>query len=76
MHPGYVFKGKTYKTANGLCGAILKDSGCHEMSCVVNHQIHAYADDRKTVVATYNVTPPKFGEKQQVTLAPLTTKEF
>lgn len=67
FHPGYVFKGKTYKSPSGIMGAILRDSGAHECSMVVNNQIHAYGSDHKTVVVSYTVTPPKFGEKQIVT---------
>lgn len=69
MNPGYVLNGKTYKTVSGLLNAIFKDSKCAECSMVVNNQIRAYGSDRKTVVKLYNVTLPKFGEKQYVTVA-------
>lgn len=68
-HPGYVFKGKTYKTVNGLLTSLAKDSGASEISMVVNNKITARSADRSTVVAVYNVTPPKFGETQVVTRA-------
>jgi hypothetical protein len=66
-HPGYVFKGKTYKTVNGLLTALMKDCGASWIGMVSsNNTITAYkgAND---VAAVFDITPPKFGEKQVVT---------
>jgi hypothetical protein len=68
FHPGYVFKGKAYKSVAGLLTALVKDSGGVEVSMVDSKgRVKAYAADRKTVIATYDVTPPKLGEVQTIT---------
>lgn len=63
-----VFKGKNFKTVNGLLGALARDSRAVQVSMVgPDHMIRTYAADRVTVLATYAITPPKAGESQIVT---------
>ena len=63
----YIFKGRPYTTVNGLLNALAKDCKACEFSMVVNNQIKGYGNDRKTVIALYDVTPPKVGEPMHVT---------
>jgi hypothetical protein len=67
LFPGYVFKGRTYKTVNGLSTAIFKDCGCSSHSMVnKDRRILAYAPDRVTVIASYKCSAPEFGKTQSV----------
>lgn len=68
--PGWVFKGKTYKTLTGLMTALQKDT--NGSSCCFPSPNVARVDIREAggawkPVAHYDLTPPKFGEKQVVT---------
>ena len=67
MHPGYVFNRKTYKSVSGLLNAIAKDSKAVQVGMVSNNQIRTFAADGRTVLVTYDVTPPKVGETQVIT---------
>lgn len=63
----YLFKGLPYTTVTGLLNALAKDCKAREFSSVVNNQIKGFGSDRKTVIAVYDVTPPKVGEPMHVT---------
>lgn len=67
FHPGYSFKGKTYKTVNGLLSALHRDSSAPHLSMVIDNSIRAFAEDRKTILVTYDITPPVAGKQQRVT---------
>lgn len=67
--PEYVFKGRTYKTINGLSKAIFQDSGCDSHSMVVNRVITATVGRKpnERIVARYTVSPPVLGQPMTVT---------
>lgn len=73
-HPGYVFKGKTYKTAQGLISALIRDSGADSCGMVSSAgiarvgTITTYAN--RMAKQVYEITAPKFGEKQVITRRP------
>ena len=63
----YLFKGRPYSSVSCLLNALAKDCKAREFSSVVNNQIKGFGSDRKTVIAVYDVTPPKVGEPMHVT---------
>jgi hypothetical protein len=67
-HPGWTFKGRSYKTVNGLLTALAKDAKAVSIGMVSpEHTITAWGPDRYTVAAVYDVTPPKPGVAQAIT---------
>ena len=67
LTPRYRLNGTLYKTVRGILNAIAKDSGATSVGMVSTlNTISAYGADR-TVVAVYDVSPPKRGEVQTIT---------
>jgi len=66
----YRFGGRPYTSVTGLMNALRKDCGATEIGMVVNNRIKCFGSDRKTVVAEYEVSPPKLGEDMTVKRAP------
>jgi hypothetical protein len=69
LHPGWNFKGKNYRTVNGLCNAIAKDCGASQVGGVnKSGKINCWPADRDgPVLATYAVTTPVFVVPCEVT---------
>lgn len=68
LHPGFIFKGRKYKTVAGLLNAIIADSGASSVGMVSSkHTVTAYGPGRSDVLAVYDVSPPKAGEAQVFT---------
>lgn len=66
--PEYRFKGRTYKTVNGLSRAIFDDCGCDSHSMIINRVITATVGRREQerVVARYEVSAPEVGKPMAV----------
>lgn len=72
--PEWVFKGRTFKTVNGLSKAIFKDCGCDSHSMVVGPlRIITATVGRlpERIVARYQVSPPTPGKPMTVTRLPV-----